>query len=183
MWIGVGGYATAGKDAFADVLEEQGFYRTAMSAPLNEILKVLNPYVRDENGYVARYAEFEELCGYTRIKKIPEVRRLLQVLGTEVGRKMIDPDVWVKLAVKSMMPHPNAAVTGIRFPNEMRLIREHGGLLVWIDRPGVAPVNTHESDNTLTELDFDVVVHNDGSLEDLHEKTRNYLREWEMATA
>lgn len=175
MWVGVGGYATAGKDAFADFLVGEGFTKTYMSEPLERILLLLDPIVYTERDRVVRYAELHQQVGYERSKQVAEVRRLLQVLGTEVGRDMIGADVWVDIMAKSIAHEKNAVITGIRFPNELAAIRRHGGELVWIDRPGVGAVNTHKSDNTLTELDFDLVVHNDGSLEDLHTQAKSLI--------
>lgn len=170
MWVGVGGYATSGKDAFADFLVDEGFTKTYMSEPLERILLTLNPIIYTEGDRVVRYADLHAQVGYARSKQVAEVRRLLQVLGSEVGRDMISADIWVDLMVKSIANVQNAVITGIRFPNELVAVRRHGGALVWIERPGVHPVNVHKSDNTLTELDFDLIVHNDGSLEDLRMK-------------
>ena len=39
---------------------------------------------------------------YTELKTNREVRRLLQVLGTDIGRDMIDPDLWVDIASRKI---------------------------------------------------------------------------------
>lgn len=172
--IGLGGYQEHGKDALADILVEQhGFMKFGMSDRINEILLVLNPWV-DLAGARVRYADIIESVGYTKAKEHPEVRRLLRILGTEVGRDMIDPDIWVQAMGKKILAAlddgaPGVAVTGIRNgANEMGLIRIYGGSTVWVDRPGhPIPDTTHASENTLKASDFDMTVINDGTLDDL----------------
>lgn len=172
--IGLGGYQEHGKDALADILvERHGFMKFGMSDAINEILMVLNPWV-DLAGARVRYADVIESVGYTEAKKHPEIRRLLRTLGTEVGRDMIDPDIWVNIAGKKIRAalHDGASgvvVTGIRNGgNEIGLIRMYGGTTAWVDRPGhPIPDTTHASENTLGPDDFERRVINDGTLEDL----------------
>jgi hypothetical protein len=64
-------------------------------------------------------------------------------------------------------------VTDVRFPNEADAIRQAGGVVVRIERPGVGPHTdpggwVHESDVALDHYDFDVTVKNDGTIEELH---------------
>ena len=94
--IGVGGYAGTGKDAVATILEDShGFYGTFMSQPLNAALCRLNPQVEVRRGEVFRYVDLINQLGYTKAKELPEVRRLLQAMGTEVGRDMFGQNVWI----------------------------------------------------------------------------------------
>ena len=165
--IGIGGYAGSGKDAVADILEDShGFYRTFMSQPLNAALCRLNPQIEVRHGEVFRYVDLINQLGYTKAKELPEVRRLLQAMGTEVGRDMLGQNVWIdqlRNSLAAQKPDDDVVVTGIRFPNEARMIVELGGQLWWVHRPGYGPVNSHSSDNTLTYEDFDYVV-TDGAL-------------------
>lgn len=197
--IGIGGYATAGKDAVADVLVEKfGFVKIYMSKPIREALLKLNPFVRlklEEETIYARaleksgieywnidhstlhipYCELDELLGYEGSKRIEGVRRLQQVLGTEVGRDMIDPDIWVNIARRDIRNLTNegksVVVTGIRNGgNEMAMISDVGWrrhATWWVSRPNVGPANSHASEHTLTEGDFDDVIQNAGQLVDL----------------
>ena len=53
------------------------------------------------------------------------------------------------------------------FENEAEMIRAHSeGILVKIVRDGVGPVNTHSSDSGLPDSMFDLIINNDGSLEE-----------------
>lgn len=189
MLIGIGGYARAGKDAVASVLEAQhGFRRTYMSAPLEQALLVLNPWVMvtsaearsltEQSEYGSpfysgciEYARLHSKVGYEVSKSVSNVRELLQRLGTEVVRNMIGTDTWIRLAQAKIAElsadGSNVVVTGIRYFNELDMVREAGGISWWIERAGVSAVNGHTSDNTLSASDFEVVLQNNGSLADL----------------
>ena len=171
MIVGLGGYAFAGKDAVADVLEARhGWKRTFMSKPLMRALLALDPLIPDGRGYI-RFAELVERVGYDRAKRNPEVRALLQRLGTEVGRNIIGENVWTDVMARDVAElsadGSSVAVTGIRYRNELDRIREMGGISVWVSRPGVVAVNGLTSELTLDPADFDVELRNDGTLADL----------------
>lgn len=180
--IGLGGYAYAGKDAFADVLEQDlGWYKTYMSKALRQSLEVLDPIVDTFLGRPVRFSEAINAHGYEEAKKNPEVRALLQRMGTEVGRKLWNDNFWVDLcfgdvADKLMMKNRNVVVTGIRYPNELHRIQNLSGVSIWITRPGYLAVNEHSSDNTLCPDDFDHTFSNHGTLEDLKVTVPEFIR-------
>lgn len=97
-------------------------------------------------------------------------RLLLQWWGTEYRRAQ-DPDYWTKVwgrKVEGLDPERlNLLVDDVRFSNELKVIREHGGLLVKIERPGFNGANNHSSENSLDHVrGWDAVIVNDGSLAD-----------------
>jgi hypothetical protein len=170
--IGIGGPMEHGKDSLADILvRDHGFVKFGMSDAINDILMVLNPFVHTNPPTL--YAEWVERYGYTEAKTNPEIRRLLRVLGTEVGRDMIDRDIWVKIMSNkisaALREGKNVAVTGIRNgDNEIAMINAFGGATVWVQRPGhPVPDTTHASENSLTREDFEIGVLNNGTLENL----------------
>jgi hypothetical protein len=155
LLIGVGGKLTAGKDTFADFLvARHGFQKLGMSDPLATALYTLNPLVSlawegftdwsaendwDTHTEITRYQDIIDHTGYLQAKRIPEVRRLLQVLGTEVGRRMLGEDTWANIAKRTIEDIRSAGVpvviTGVRYGNERELIEDLGGMLVWVERP------------------------------------------------
>lgn len=193
MLVGLGGYAKSGKDAVADFLvEDHGFVKTYMSKPLEKALLAVNPWVnvnwknwvegawwnyRDALYYhdYMLYRELHARLGYDASKNNKDVRNYLQRLGTEVGRDMLGPNVWSDIAVREIKglleEGRNVAITGMRFPNEMAMVKEFGGTLIWVSRPGYGPVNAHASDNTVGPDDFAIVIDNDGTLEKLRATT------------
>lgn len=146
--IALGGKLRAGKDAIGDYLvEKHDFVKLGMSDALNEALLALDPYILTSytanNGtvheHVERYSSLYARVGYVEAKTNPEVRRLLQKLGTEVGREMIDPDVWVNIAQKKILEHwasgKDVVITAMRFPNELEMVKRLGGVAAWVERP------------------------------------------------
>lgn len=74
-------------------------------------------------------------------------RKLLQLCGTDFGRDMIDPDIWVKVAerkldnyvdttVKPCEPFKHVFIDDLRFDNEAEMVRSMGGFVVEVKRDG-----------------------------------------------
>jgi hypothetical protein len=174
MLIALSGYAGAGKDSFADVLvEDYGFKRYAWADTLRLAAQALNPIVGMVGGEEwVRYNDALEAYGYTEAKiKFPEFREVLQKLGTEVGRNLISDNVWVDATLSRIAREcdrdDDIVFTDTRFPNEADAVRQMGGHVVRVDRPGVVAVNDHPSETSLDDYDFDTVVYNTGTLLDL----------------
>lgn len=181
--IGIGGHKRAGKDVVASFYKYQlGLEVIGFSDPLNDMLKVLNPIVllSPERG-VLRYSDLVEEMGYVDAKEIPEVRRLLQYFGTEIGRKMIDTDIWTNLVKQRSSDLLNVGksvvVTGVRYPNELKMIESLAGHTLWIDRPGFEALANHTSDTSLSMEDFQHVLVNDGTIGELEDKAGNWWAE------
>ena len=98
-------------------------------------------------------------------------RQILQGWGDY--RRAQDPDYFVK----QMQPDGDTVITDVRFPNEAALVRQLGGQLWQIRRPGYEAGGTgHASDTDGSEFRPDVVLENFGSLDDLR---RTVLDAWE----
>ena len=65
-------------------------------------------------------------------------------------------------------------VTGIRFINEVDAISELGGELWWVDRGGNPLGETHASESSVTFEDFDVLIGNTGTIEELYQEVDIY---------
>jgi hypothetical protein len=129
-------------------------------------------------------------------------RLALQQLGTEWGRAMYE-GVWINYALRaagqlligekyrrvSYLPELGlhdrgegqglesvygVVIADVRFPNELRRIREVGGKIWLIERPGDFndEVLRHASEDGLDGEKFDSIVSNDGTLEHLREIVR-----------
>jgi hypothetical protein len=190
QFIALGGLKKHGKDAFADFLaEDHGYIKLGMSDRLHEIALVLNPWLRldddemheIETDRFTTYNYLTNLLGYTQAKDIREYREFLQTLGTDVGRQMLDPDIWVIQAFqkiqKLLHEGKNVVLTATRFPNELDMTEHLEGVSLWISRPNlVQPVDTHASENSVSEKDFDHTVLNDGTLEELRSYADSLVR-------
>lgn len=178
LLIGLSGYAGAGKDEAAVALVAGGWRRDAFADRLRAFLVALDPLVSTfPDVPPTRLSLLVDAYGWDRAKRtFPEVRRLLQRAGTEAGRKVLGTQVWVDALMKDFDAENEAlVVTDVRFKNEADAIREAGGVMVRIERPGVGPKEdpggwVHESEVALDHYDFDVTVKNDGTIEELHER-------------
>jgi hypothetical protein len=68
-------------------------------------------------------------------------RLALQLMGTDVMRNHFHPDMWF-LTVKNRIrknPNQHVVISDVRFPNEIKFIKEQNGILIKINR-GPTPV-------------------------------------------
>lgn len=174
MIVGLSGYARVGKNEAARGLDVLGFETVAFADKLREFLYALNPYVRAG----VRLQEVIEAHGWDGYKETnygSEIRGLLQRLGTDCGRNLISDTIWID-ATLDKVGDSNVVVADNRFPNEARAIKKRGGLVIRIEKPGVGPVNDHPSETALDNFEeFDHIIHNDGSINELHDKIRRVV--------
>ena len=89
MLIGLTGPPGCGKDTAADhLVKNHGFVRVAFADTIREVALTIDPY-----DHFFRLSDVINLIGWDRAKRQPEVRRLLQVIGTEAGRDVHGADV------------------------------------------------------------------------------------------
>lgn len=181
MIIALSGYGGSGKDSVADVLVEHfGFKRYAWAETLRLAAEALNPIVDvDEYGATLRYNDVVGAVGYNVAKfQYPEVRALLQRLGTEVGRDLIHENVWVNATIgrieRECSPGDNVVITDTRFLNEANAVKDpnssrlfEDAFVVRVNRPGVGPAGDHPSETSLDDYPFDMIINNEGGLDDL----------------
>jgi len=119
-------------------------------------------------------------------------RLLLQFIGTDWGRKTIDPDIWMKLLKKRLekmiqkekikqdnylfedYKSGSIYVTDARFPNEVEMLKELGFIIIYIERPLESRIAAgaknleHASETALDNFnDYDFHIHNYGTLQKL----------------
>jgi hypothetical protein len=108
------------------------------------------------------------------------IGRFLQVLGTDAFRTHVGENVWVDAFRKRWETSGRnpTMVPDDRFPNETALIKELGGVAIYISRPGnegrgdgrLMNHPSEQKDDSFLK-DFDIIVVNGGSLEDRRVKT------------
>lgn len=163
--VGFAGYAGSGKDTAAQALISAGWERIAFADAVRDAAMALDPIIAGH----ARLSEILLDCGWDGAKQLPEVRRLLQRLGTEAGRKIHGDSCWVNIARRKALASTKAVViTDVRFANEAVFVLSHG-TLIWIERPGAGPCNDHVSEALgYLKEDADITIINDGTVEWLH---------------
>lgn len=169
--ICISGKAGSGKDTVAEM----------MCAQLNlRGKRVLITHYGDLVKYVCR-----AFFGWNGEKD--EVgRSLLQYVGTDRVRSQ-SPDYWVNF-IASMLTFFDdewdvVLIPDCRFPNEAELMTHFYGFdatIVRINRPDMkskltAEQQVHESETAMDNYDFDHVITNSGSLNDLRELTINFV--------
>jgi len=168
MIIGLSGYARTGKDTVAEILvSKYGYRRIAFADKIKEALITLNPIVVPEIGL--HLAEYVNDFSWEVAKNTPEVRRLLQVMGTEVGRNLLSQDIWIEAALENVRAGEKIVLTDVRFPDEADAVKWLFGEVWRIERNGVKATNFHKSESALDEWIFDRIIDNSGTLEDLEE--------------
>jgi len=140
MILGLAGLAGSGKTTIADELvAAHGFERRlSLADPLRVMLAELDPIVGwDPDVGPVRWND-AMTAGYRPARaRWPEMRRLLQRLGTEAGRGTLGEDVWVEHLMGRIGPLEDVVVDDVRFPNEVAAIQAAGGVVCWVERPGV----------------------------------------------
>ena len=119
------------------------------------------------------------------------VREFLQKLGTDAMRMGLHDNVWVNALMadykreklcdcekecRCSFKLPNWIVTDTRFPNEAQAIKDKGGIIIRIDRPGVSPINDHPSEIGLDDWKFDYRIANISDIFDLKVTVENILK-------
>jgi hypothetical protein len=181
MLIAVTGYKNSGKNAVSNVLAEHYKFKiTGFADALKGQMLAIDPWILMDDGKdvrIERLSIIVAAIGWDRAKeKFPEIRRLLQKGGTEGGRAVFGQDIWIKTWVKtaSLLLHQNdVCVSDMRFCNEAAAVRELGGQVWRVHRPGTA-AGEHLSESELDQIVPDKVIRNTGSMEDL---TRRVIRE------
>lgn len=109
-------------------------------------------------------------------------REFLQRLGTEAIRNNLHDNAWVNALMADYIPITAAnmiesrwIITDVRFPNEAKVIKSKGGVVVRINKPMVKAVNNHVSESALDDWEFDYIVNNNGDIKELFSKAQVFM--------
>jgi hypothetical protein len=231
MIIGISGKISSGKDTVGKIIQYLTTSQNSNSFTLDDYLYNSSSYLFAGNSWKIKkfadklkdatclilgcsrhqledqYFKNSSLGEEWRLPNSEEIltpRKILQLLGTECGREIIHPNIWVNstlIEYKSILDssdgvtrnnYPNWIITDVRFPNEAEAIKEKDGLLIRINRPceecGVLeghkmiPHNnspsTHPSETSLDDYpNFHYNINNNGSIEELVEKVKIILKQ------
>lgn len=179
--VGLIGRKRSGKDSVALEMRRLGrYHRVAFADALKEVALALDPTISSSfvNYEPRRLSFYVDSFGWEAAKEHNEVRRTLQRLGVAV-REHVSPTAWVDVvagkADELRLQGERVVVTDVRFPNEAKAIRHDGGVLLRVTRPGLPQDDLHISETALDNYPHDVLIENDGTLEDLHRKVRTTL--------
>lgn len=182
------GAAGAGKDTVADMLPARklAFADTLyaeVAAAFDETVERLQRrnfkemrqsslalmHVDDEH---EDFLDFLAARGEVSLTEPRSPRQILQWWGDY--RRAQDPDYFVNAARKEVFfhwAHESIVITDVRFPNEAAMVRQLGGQIWQIRRPGYEAGSTgHASDTDGSEFEPDLAIVNCGSLDYLRDQ-------------
>ena len=141
MIIGVCGFIGSGKDTVADYLTNfHEFRRESFANTLKDAVSAVFGWDRTMlEGRTKQAREWREQVDPWWAERLgmPHLtpRWVLQYWGTEVCRKSFHDDIWIaSLENKLRNSTDNVVISDCRFPNEIKSIRDAGGIIVWVKR-------------------------------------------------
>lgn len=145
----------------------------------------------------------------TRLGREITPRLMLQLWGTEVCRMGFHDDIWIASLENKLRGSPDdVVITDCRFPNEIRAIRSAGGIVVrvvrgpepewynaavsvnlgpngnptWsLSKSKIERLGIHASETAWVGTDFDVVIDNNGTLDDLYQQVKHLAQDRHVA--
>jgi hypothetical protein len=200
MIIGIVGFIGSGKGTVGDILAQKGFHKDSFAAPLKDATSVIFNWPRNmlegDTNISRLWREKKDEYWSSQFGYDFTPRLALQLMGTEVGRKIFHEDLWIISLLNRARGQDKVVVTDVRFKNEIKCIRESGGFVVRVKR-GPEPEWYHDALNTnlgndrsmffpprndvhVSEWDwigceFDYVIENEGSLKDLESNIDSML--------
>lgn len=210
MIIGICGFIGSGKDTVADYLVNfHEFRRESFANTLKDA--VSNVFGWDRTlleGRTKQAREWREQVDpwWAERLNMPNLtpRLMLQLWGTEVCRKGFHDDIWIaSLENKLRNSNDHIVISDCRFPNEIKSIRDAGGIIVWVKR-GELPewydaavsanrgdvqnftwatskallekLGIHASETAWVGTKFDAILDNNGSIDDLYASVKNLVQ-------
>lgn len=185
--------------------EQSGFERRKWASKLKQIASILTgiPVEKFEDQEFKKTElgkEWDIIDGNNGCLVPMTVRQFLQKLGTEALRDGLHQQVWINALMSEYKPTatyrmmivdfstneeweekskvevmPHWIITDTRYENEAQAVRDAGGVLIRVIRKDTEAVNLHPSETSLDSYEFDHVIYNDGSLEDLVQKVQEVL--------
>jgi hypothetical protein len=206
MIIGICGFQGSGKDTIADYLcNIYGFKRDSFAATLKDAVAAVFGWNRELlEGRTTESRQWREQVDpwwATRLN-MPDLtpRLVLQKWGTEVARKSWHDDIWIaSLENKLARAHNDIVITDVRFPNEIRALRNAGGIVIrvvrgpepeWYDMAERANRGDEEASRLLPRFaihpsetawigtEFDAVIDNNSDgLDNLYRQVKNLVQD------
>ena len=184
MIIGVVGFIGSGKGTVGDILErEHGYKKFAFADALKDAVAGIFLWPRGllEGDTNASRAFRERVDVWWSHKLGYEVtpRLILQKFGTEACRTGIADNIWIAALEKRIHGYEDVVITDCRFPNEIDFIRSAGGKIIRVKR-GDDPSSEELSKMHISETAWnnyvpDLIIHNEGTKDELKENVKNIL--------
>jgi len=205
MIIGICGFIGSGKDTVADYLVNfHEFRRESFANTLKDAVAAVFGWDRTLlEGRTKEAREWREQVDpwWAERLDMPTLtpRWVLQYWGTEVCRRAFHDDIWIaSLENKLRSSRDHVVISDCRFPNEITSIKHAGGKIIWVKR-GALPdwyetavsansghnfaiqelkiKKIHASETAWVGTEFDAVIENDSTIDDLYKQISNLLED------
>jgi hypothetical protein len=141
MIIGLVGNIGNGKGTVADILvERHNFFKESFANSVKDACATIfgwNRAMLEGDTVESRAWREQDDTWWSRKLGRPFSPRLaLQLMGTEAGRDVFHPDLWVHTVMRrcDQAPWNNYVIADVRFPNEIQAIRDSGGKVIRVKR-------------------------------------------------
>ena len=165
--IAIAGRAQSGKSTVAAHLKTRNFTEDSFAAPIRKcVAHILGISLTQLESCKEQYlGPFD--C---------TPRKMMQTLGTEWGREMIQNDLWIASLQERIRHEPTSIViSDLRFENEASILRLMGAEIWHIDRPGYIVADSHKSEAGIMQMPHDYTLVNDGTEDDLRDRADELL--------
>lgn len=170
--VGITGAARSGKDTIADYLcAEWDFGRIAFADPIKDMLCAM---LGKDKAWLERNKD-------VHLDGLGTPRRMLQTLGTEWGRELINDNIWINLARQKVFDIRNdrsfsgVIFTDCRFNNEARAIQDLDGEIWRVVRESAPQVDVHVSEGGIDTQYIERNLINNSDLWALYDLVESYL--------
>ena len=191
MLIGIVGLIGSGKDTVAERLVAQHSYRRdSFAKSLKDAVSSMFNWDREllegKTDASREWREQPDEFWSERFGKPVTPRWVLQYFGTEVMRGNMYDGIWVDSCL-GRYKGENTVISDTRFVNEIKKIRAKNGKIILVKR-GELPTQkemqeqgAHKSEWDWIGSEFDYIIDNDGTLEDLYKKVDDLIVSFEIA--
>jgi len=183
--IAITGKANTGKNTVSHIITEElnkeiknysKFKTIAFADPIKEMVRQMFPTLPKEYLYGSSENRAKVIPGAFKNGQPLTVRQLLIDLGTGVGREYKE-NLWLDVfdhtfKIAKSKKREVVIVTDVRFRNEFDHLKKLGFFQIRILRDSHAKINHSSETNqdSIKDEEFDAVIHNNGSLDELTDK-------------
>jgi len=165
--IGFAGPKGVGKTTAAHLLLEYGFHLASFTEPFKAMLRAMLRVSAFDHDLIERMVDGDLKDNPADVLYGKTPRFALQSLGTDWGRGMIAPEIWIGTTMSAvgidLSLDRRVVIEGVRTAAEAAAMRTHGGEVWRIHRPDVAYDPDHATE--ICDFDCDVLIENDGCLD------------------
>lgn len=201
MLIGVIGFAGSGKGTISDILcQDHDFIKLAFADSVKDATAVVFGWPRHllegDTDESRNFREKTDDFWSARLGRNVTPRWALQIMGTEAGRNTFHESIWIYATEAKMNKIKNVVLADVRFPNEIKFIRDKGGFIVRVVRGDdpewystaydhmkndkydmhIKYPNVHVSEWAWIGTDFDYVIYNNGPKSELEANIKYMLK-------